>query len=747
MSSQAVAIVALGVINPAACGIQAFEASLRAGTRRIGRIEARLAPRGKALLGTVDGPSLPARLRAFHLARVATEEALAQWDPRDRVDAGQIGYFLSTIGGESAEVEAYRLAGDHLANRRMRRKAAYGSVPNGRLHFKLARSFGLYGPQIAISNTCASGNVSMGIALDLIREGACKAAVISAVELCTLGTLWGADRAAILGTRLAPFDAARDGAIFGEGAATVILADSAIIDPRDVLGWVCGFGSSCDAENAAIAFEADGAGLYRAMSAALKDGTAEPVSLDYVNAHAPGTPVIDKLECKAVVDLLGGAHHAIAINSTKSITTHLAGAGSITELAATVVQMQGDFVHANVGLETVASDMMLEPVGDQAMSKPVRTALSNALGGGGLYTSVLLRRSDWTPPAGASDASAGRGSSANVGEAPDEEASDIVVVAHSGWRGSAEPIGLTQRFPALAPFAPMNRAAQLALAASNEIFAMSAAIPRDRSTGQTPGLGVFSATFLGGLPESLHLFLGLLAEQPKAIKPSTVLEHGVNLGGALIGRHHGLTGPNYSFVGSRVSSVQALASGLSHLRAGRIQAALVTGFDAVQGLEEAQVHGVFEGTVRMVDASAGLLLKTRASLHRDERSLGRLASAAVVRLEGWLADPRPGLTRLLQQLHHPSGLRTVRICNHGPLSNDRLVQACQESFGDARILLEDTTGADLLAAGPLLLVGDALRQGSRTLILLLDEYLQLAGIVVDGQTEDGAAVIPEGAAC
>ena len=725
MNTSPIAVVALGVLNPAARALSAFESALRTGVRKLSKVDAQLAPRGKALLGQVVDDTIPARFRAFHLAKAATREALAQWDPRGRVGAAEIGYFLSSIGGESAEVETYKLAQGGPPPRRHRVKACYGSVPNGRLHFKLARAFGFCGPQIAISNTCASGNVSMGIALDMIREGGCRAAVISAVELCTLGTLWGADRAAILGTKLAPFDATRDGAIFGEGAATVILADPSIVDPQDVLGWLCGFGSSCDAENAAIAFEPDGAGLYRAMDAAARDAALDPAALDYVNAHAPGTPVIDKLECKAVADLLHGAGKGIAINSTKSITTHLAGAGSITEAAATILQMNGGFVHGNAGLATRAPDLALEPIGDQAVDRPVRTALSNALGGGGLYTSVVFRHRDWTPPS--APAWAG------------ETSGEMAVVAQAAWLGSAESIDLPSRFPALMHFTHMNRAAQLALAASSEIFSEGAAIPRESPSGLTPTLGVFSATFLGGLPESMSLFLDLLANRPKAIKPSTVLDHGVNLGGALVGRYHGLTGPNYSFVGSRTSAMQALVSGMSHLRAGRIEAALVTGFDAVQGLRESQLPMAFEGTARMVDATGAVLLKTSAHLRPHDRVLGKIGAAAVVRLASRGEDLQEGLRRLTAQLRTTlSTLRLIRVSNYSPIHGDELVRACWDVFGDVQIVLEDVSGSDALAAGALLLLKDALRNHARTLIIQVDEYLQLGGLVVEGSS-GGAA--------
>jgi 3-oxoacyl-[acyl-carrier-protein] synthase-1 len=136
-----------------------------------------------------------------------------------------------------------------------------------------------------------------------------------------------------------PFDARRDGSLFGEGAAALALEteDSARERGAVVLGEVLGGGSATDARGL-LAIRDDGDGLARAIEHALEDAGIRPADVGMIAAHGNGTPQSDASEAAAIRRVFGA--DAPPATALKWAFGHLIAAAGIIEAALALIGLR-----------------------------------------------------------------------------------------------------------------------------------------------------------------------------------------------------------------------------------------------------------------------------------------------------------------------------------------------------------------------------------------------------------------------
>jgi 3-oxoacyl-[acyl-carrier-protein] synthase-1 len=127
-----------------------------------------------------------------------------------------------------------------------------------------------------------------------------------------------------------PFDVRRDGSLFGEGAAALMLETEASVRERgaSVLGEILGGGSASDALGL-LAIRDDGDALARSIELALRDANLEPRDIGMIAAHGNGTPQSDASEAAAIRHVFGNA--APPATAFKWSFGHLIAAAGILE--------------------------------------------------------------------------------------------------------------------------------------------------------------------------------------------------------------------------------------------------------------------------------------------------------------------------------------------------------------------------------------------------------------------------------
>lgn len=266
---------------------------------------------------------------------------------------------------------------------------------------QVAMQLGLRGPALASVAACASGLYSFieakalidaGIA-DVVVAGGTEAAIhpLPMASLANMKALSRRNEAPQRASR--PFDADRDGFVFGEGAvAMVIEAEGrAVSRGARIYAELLGGGLSCDAYHITAPRE-DGSGAVQAMREALRVAGLTPSDIDYVAAHGTGTQLNDATETRAIKEVFGDVAPRLAVSSPKSMVGHLLGAaGAIGALAAALAVAE-DVVPPTINLETPDPACDLDYVPGKARRQTVRAAIANGFGFGGQNGCVVFRK-------------------------------------------------------------------------------------------------------------------------------------------------------------------------------------------------------------------------------------------------------------------------------------------------------------------------------------------------------------------
>lgn len=181
------------------------------------------------------------------------------------------------------------------------------TLPNNVLcHVGIRNNF--KGPNACVTNHCVSGALALTEAKDALRRGyADRAVVVGHDTPIEPQTVYGYQQLGLLSEgELRPFDATRDGAVLGEGAAAVVLETESAATARgaDVLAELLGTACTTEAEGL-LGIREDGDGPERAIKAALDDAGIEASDVGLVVAHGNGTRRSDASEAAAIGRVFG----------------------------------------------------------------------------------------------------------------------------------------------------------------------------------------------------------------------------------------------------------------------------------------------------------------------------------------------------------------------------------------------------------------------------------------------------------
>ena len=270
-------------------------------------------------------------------------------------------------------------------------------------HISIAHEF--RGPNYATVSACASSNNALIDAYNTIRLGYADAVVAGGAEAAVFPAgVGGFNSMKALSTRnddpqgaSRPFSGSRDGFVIGEGAAALILEELEHAKARGahIYAEVAGVGMSADAYHI-TATHPEGLGARLVMENALKDAGMKPEDIDYINLHGTSTPVGDRSEAKAIVDVFGPHAYDINLSSTKSMTGHLLGAAGALEAVLSVKTITDGVIPPTINHQEGDDDPEVDPrlnfTFNKAVEKNVDTVLSNTFGFGGHNAAVILKK-------------------------------------------------------------------------------------------------------------------------------------------------------------------------------------------------------------------------------------------------------------------------------------------------------------------------------------------------------------------
>jgi len=251
----------------------------------------------------------------------------------------------------------------------------------------------LRGPNMTVSHKEASGLAAIVTAIDLIREERASSLIAGGADAIFETFYKGHDRFAVMSphhafsAHLAPFDAARDGFVLGEGAFGLWLERADSADPRGAHGEIVGVAAS----SAAVPLNAwpdRPETLARTMRLALEDAGLEPDAVDVVYASANATGALDAVEAQALTMLFGGGR--AVVTSVKGALGEFGAAGSAACAAAFLCGRVGR-VPPIAGLSEPDSATATLRLARGVVDAPGPIVLVNSVASGGALFSAVLK--------------------------------------------------------------------------------------------------------------------------------------------------------------------------------------------------------------------------------------------------------------------------------------------------------------------------------------------------------------------
>ncbi|MFJ9457452.1 beta-ketoacyl synthase N-terminal-like domain-containing protein [Kitasatospora sp. NPDC101447] len=367
-----VALTGLGLVTPFGVGPGAFRAGLLAGASAIGPLTrfadpARAGDPRERVAAQIDGSVCGAPVGG--LKSRLTETVVAQALRRARLPRLPDGALTVIAGQTPVSASPTAFARD----------------------FESPRPGAATGPVVQVPHACASSAFGLALARDWLLSGGADVALVVGVVTLNPYDFSSMDLVrAQSGRGAAPFDVRRDGMTLGEGGGAVVLETFAHARARGIDPGIALTGAACLISGGSVAdsqAEAIGACVAESLDQA---GTTE---VDYVHAHATGTPQGDAAELAALdatAARLGWS--GVPVGSHKGAIGHLLHASTMPAVAAAVGFLRTGIAPGTPGLtEPIAAERMHVAV-DPVRTGRARHVLVDGFGFYGNYASLVVSR-------------------------------------------------------------------------------------------------------------------------------------------------------------------------------------------------------------------------------------------------------------------------------------------------------------------------------------------------------------------
>jgi len=401
---QRVVVTGMGIVSCLGNSLDEVSAALRAGTSRIERIEAwrerGFASQVAGVASVANEAPFERKLERFmgdtarfacHAARKAIDDA--------GLDAAMLRSPLAgtVIGSGVGTMSSYDAAMT-VANTRGVDKVPPYTVPHAMsstASANVAQVFGLEGVGYSPSSACTTSALAIGQAMQLIQSGRQQILLAGGSESLHDNMTLMFDAMGALSRRSndaperasRPYDTARDGFVIASGGGVLVLEalDHALARGARIYAELTGFGDCTDAGMVSPR----AAGIARAVRGALDEAGKRP---DYINTHAPSTPLGDVEELHALRQVFRAASErgVPAFSSTKGMTGHPLGACGAHEAIYTLLMMRDGFIAGTTVIDSVEPEIDGMPLVRETRDARIGTAMSVSFGFGGSCASLMF---------------------------------------------------------------------------------------------------------------------------------------------------------------------------------------------------------------------------------------------------------------------------------------------------------------------------------------------------------------------
>jgi 3-oxoacyl-[acyl-carrier-protein] synthase II len=405
-----VVVTGLGVISPIGLAVDEFWENLAGGVSGVGRIKqfdasdlvvqiaAEVDDFDPAAYMDAKSARRMGRFAQFSVAasRQALEHSGYQVSPHNEYETGAI---VATGGGGCQEIMDETQVLLERGPDRVNPLFVPAMISN-MASCQVSITFGLKGPTVTNIAACAAGIYAFYESLQFLRRGDAQALLAGGTESAIVPLAFiSLSRIGALSRRNAdpehasrPFDKGRDGFVFGEGAAVLMLEtlESARARGAAIYAELAGASVTSDAYHI-TAPEPSGESAAQAMQKAVADAGLATNEIEYICAHGTGTPLNDVSETRAIKQVFGDYAYKVPISSPKSMIGHLLGAAGAMSALTCVLALSRGCVPPTVNLDEPDPECDLDYVPKVARPLRPRTAMANGFGFGGQNSVIVFK--------------------------------------------------------------------------------------------------------------------------------------------------------------------------------------------------------------------------------------------------------------------------------------------------------------------------------------------------------------------
>ncbi|MCE2570418.1 beta-ketoacyl synthase N-terminal-like domain-containing protein [Motilimonas eburnea] len=223
----------------------------------------------------------------------------------------------------------------------------------------VANALGLGAGHYALDAACASSLYSVKLACDALTAGRSDLMLASAVSgsdpfFINMG--FSIFQAYPANGISAPFDQQSQGLFAGEGAGVLVLKrlSDAQRDKDRIYATIEGVGLSNDGRGQFV-LSPNSKGQVLAYQHAYEQAKLSPAQVDYVECHATGTPLGDKVELNSMSQFFGNGDKVPHIGSVKGNIGHLLTAAGMPSIIKAICAMEHGQIPASIGINAPIS--------------------------------------------------------------------------------------------------------------------------------------------------------------------------------------------------------------------------------------------------------------------------------------------------------------------------------------------------------------------------------------------------------
>jgi 3-oxoacyl-[acyl-carrier-protein] synthase II len=329
-------------------------------------------------------------------AKLALDDAQLEITENNSSDVGiSIGNTLGSVNSITEFDKEAMIEGPYYVNPALFPNTVINS-PASQVSIK----FNIKGFNSTISTGFCAGLDAISYGVDLLESGKAKIVLAGAVEELCIQTYLGFYKTGCLAglqqdslELSCPFDKRRNGMVFGEGAAVLVLEslESALGRKAKIYAQVSGAGMGFDAHKA-NEYNPSGDGLKRAMRMALGNAGKEAQNIDYISSAANSTQTADLIETEAIKDVFGSKAANIGISSIKSMAGECYSASGAIQAVAAGLAIEKQAIPPTINYQLKDERCDLDYVINEARNCPVNNVLINAFGPSGCNSSLIISR-------------------------------------------------------------------------------------------------------------------------------------------------------------------------------------------------------------------------------------------------------------------------------------------------------------------------------------------------------------------